>query len=34
VHMVPGARHHLVNESPEFRNKVFALIDEILSEIE
>ncbi len=31
VHMVPEARHHLVNESAEFRRKVFTLIDEILS---
>lgn len=31
--MIADARHHLVNESPEFRNKVFSLIDQIVAEI-
>ena len=33
VFMIADARHHLVNESPEFRNKVFSLIDKIVAEL-
>ena len=29
--MIADARHHLVNESPEFRNQVFSLIDQIIA---
>jgi len=31
TYMIAGARHHLVNESPEFRNQVFATLENILS---
>ncbi|MBQ13027.1 MAG: alpha/beta hydrolase [Gammaproteobacteria bacterium] len=30
TYMIAGARHHLVNELPEYRNKVFSVLDEIL----
>lgn len=32
IHMVEGARHHLVNESPAYRDDVFNLITDILME--
>jgi alpha-beta hydrolase superfamily lysophospholipase len=31
TYMIAGARHHLVNESPEYRNQVFATLENILS---
>lgn len=30
VHMIAAARHQLVNESPEFRAQVFAVLDQVL----
>jgi len=32
VHLVEQARHHLVNESPVYRNQVFSLLDTFLVE--
>lgn len=31
VELIEGARHHLVNESPEYRDQAFAVIDQVLS---
>ena len=31
THMVEGARHHLVNESAEYRKKIFAVVNEIIT---
>jgi len=30
IHMLPGARHQLVNEDEGFRRKIFAIIDQYL----
>ena len=30
IYMVTGARHHLVNESPEFRDKIFFSIGQLV----
>jgi alpha-beta hydrolase superfamily lysophospholipase len=30
TYMIAEARHHLANESPEFRDRVFSLIDQIV----
>ncbi|MEQ9209299.1 MAG: alpha/beta hydrolase, partial [Pseudomonadales bacterium] len=32
-YLVADARHHLVNEAPDYRDRVFTLLSEILDEI-
>jgi len=34
IHIIEHARHHLANEAPEYLNKVFARLDEVLEGIE
>lgn len=32
THLIPDAKHHMVNESPEYRKKIFEVVTEIVAE--
>jgi len=32
IHIIADAKHHMVNESPEYRNKIFAVLTQVLAD--